>query len=146
MNLWYRAGALCCLFAGIFCLCCLFSSCRSVRSDPFAACRSPFRARISGELNGNAFCAGIAFTEAGRRIRFTAPALLEGLELTVSGGNVTMTRNGRKITTSEEAMQGLLRPLTILTETTGTPERVEKQGDQYTATYPGGISLTVSAS
>ena len=144
MAVWYRAGILCGLFCGMFLLIGLFSSCRSLRTDPLAACQSPFSARVDGELNGIPFAAEITVTAERKKIVFSSPALLSGCELTVMGEEVILSRNGKEINVSEGAMRGLMRPLSVLTETSGTPKRVEKQGDQYALTFADDVSFTVS--
>ena len=70
MAVWYRAGILCGLFCGMFLLIGLFSSCRSLRTDPLAACKKPFAAKVEGELNGIPFAAEITVSTEEKRIVF----------------------------------------------------------------------------
>lgn len=144
MAVWYRAGILCGLFCGMFLLIGLFSSCRSLRTDPLAACKKPFAAKVEGELNGIPFAAEITVTAERKKIVFSSPEILSGCELTVMGEEVVLSRNGKEINVSEGAMRGLMRPLSVLTEAKGSPERVEKQGDQYAVTFADDVSFTVS--
>ena len=136
-----RFGIVCFLLCGV---CLSFFACRPIGKDLLAACKVPFSASVSGELNGEKFCAEITATEQERRISFSSPPALNGLELTVSGERVTLCRGSVTIQTNKDSLRGLLRPLTVLTETTAAPLRIEKQGDQYTATFPGKLSFTVS--
>ena len=141
MTVRFRFGIFCCLICGMFFL---FAACRFARTDRLAACKSPFCASVAGELNNEAFSAQITVTANERRISFSSPAVLEGLELTLSGERVTLSKNGIEVQTDAESMRGLALPLILLTETDSTPQQVEKQGDQYTLTFEGNISFTVS--
>ncbi len=134
----------CSVLCGILCLSCGLSACRSGRTAPLAACKSPFRATVSGEWNGVGFSARITVSEEDRRICFSAPALLDGLELAVRDGQISLARGDVSVRMSEDALRGLLRPLTVLTELPTDPESVEKQGDQYAVSFANGVCITVS--
>ena len=137
---WVRAVALVCVSALAFCL----FSCRPARRDPFAFRKQPFEAVISGEMNGVNFSAKVAVTASEGRVRFTSPAILDGLELVKAGDRVTLVKNGISVQTDLSSLRGLLRPLTILTETDGEPLRIARQGDQYAIDFANGVSFTVS--
>ena len=141
MSVWNRFWIFCLMLLGALCL---FSSCRTLRRDPLAACKAPFAATVAGTLNGVDFCAEITVADEERKILFSSPSLLDGLELTVTGGEIRLSRNGISIQTDEETLNGLLLPLTVLTESHGDPERVEKQGDQIAFTFPDGVEIAVS--
>ena len=103
---------------------------------------SPFRAQISGSLNGLRFSAELCSEDGAQSICYLSPASLEGITLTRSpDGEFLVASEGISVDLEEEQMEGLWLPFSLVAEYARELQSVQKDGEHTHVILSGDVEL-----